>query len=347
MTTVKTQAELDKALAEHAAEIIIDSPTGVWLTITDSGSSRVEAWDSSSVEAWESSRVVAWESSRVVARGSSRVVARGSSRVVAWGSSRVEAWESSRVEARGSSRVEAWDSSSVEAWESSRVVARESSRVVAWDSSSVVARGSSRVVARGSSRVEAWESSRVEARGSSRVEAWGSSRVEARGSSRVVAWGSSSVVAWESSRVEASKYVAVHLHSQRVTMTGTGHVIDMTAVDPQTLTDWLALSGAKTVDGKLRVYKAVDAELASGQGFTYPIGEHLTDKKWRDGHECGGGLHFCPSPSQARDHFAAATRFLLCEVDPAEVRCIDASKLKAPQCWVLSEVDIHGDPVEP
>jgi site-specific DNA-cytosine methylase len=147
MTTVKTQAELDKALAEHAAEIIIDSPTGVWLTITDSGSSRVEAWGSS----------------RVVARGSSRVVARGSSRVVA------------------------------------------------------------------------------------------------RGSSRVVAWGSSRVEAWESSRVEASKYVAVHLHSQRVTMTGTGHVIDMTAVDPQTLTDWLALSGAKTVDGKLRVYKAVDA----------------------------------------------------------------------------------------
>jgi hypothetical protein len=202
MTTVKTQAELDKALAEHAAEIIIDSPTGVWLTITDSGSSRVEAWGSS----------------RVVARGSSRVVARGSSRVVA----------------RGSSRV--------------------------------VARGSSRVVARGSSRVEARESSRVEAR--------------------------------ESSRVEASKYVAVHLHSQRVTMTGTGHVIDMTAVDPQTLTDWLALSGAKTVDGKLRVYKAVDAELASGQGFTYPIGEHLTDKKWRDGHECGGGLRHIRSQRQ-------------------------------------------------
>jgi hypothetical protein len=275
MTTVKTQAELDKALAEHAAEIIIDSPTGVWLTITDSGSSRV--------------------------------VARGSSRVVAWGSSRVVAWGSSSVEARDSSRVVARDSSSVEA--------RDSSRVEAWDSSSV----------------EAWDSSRV--------EAWDSSSVEARDSSRVEAWGSSSV--------EAAKYVAVHLHSQHVTLAGNGHIIDMTAVDPQNLGDWLDLSGVKTVDGKLRVYKAVDAELASGQGFTYPIGAHLTDKKWRDDHECGGGLHFCSSPSQARDHFSGATRFLLCEVDPAEVRCIDASKLKAPQCWVLSEVDIHGDPVGP
>ena len=137
--TVTNQTQLDQALTDKVAEIVIDSPAGVWLTVRDTGSSRVEA------------------------RGSSRVVASGSSRVEASGSSRVEASGSSRVEARGSSRVVAWDSSHVVAW--------DSSRVEAWDSSRVVARGSSHVVAWDSSRVEAWDSSHVEAWDSSHVEA--------------------------------------------------------------------------------------------------------------------------------------------------------------------------------
>ena len=153
--TVKDQAALDKALADGVHEIVIDSPAGVWLTLTSSDSSSVEARGSSRVVAWGSSSVEAWDSSRVVA----------------WGSSRVVAWGSSSVEARDSSRVVAWGSSSVEARDSSSVEARDSSRVVAW--------GSSRVVAWGSSSVEAWDSSSVEARDSSSVEARDSSSVEA------------------------------------------------------------------------------------------------------------------------------------------------------------------------
>jgi len=77
--TVATQAELDQALTAKTAEIVIDSPAGVWLYIGQDG------------QAWGSSSVVAWGSSSVVARGSSSVVA----------------WDSSSVEARGSSSVEA------------------------------------------------------------------------------------------------------------------------------------------------------------------------------------------------------------------------------------------------
>mgnify|MGYP000219832752 FL=1 len=106
-TTVTTQTELDAALDAKEDLIYIESPSGVWLTVTKTDSSSVEAWGSS----------------RVVARGSSRVVARDSSRVVARESSSVVARDSSSVVARESSRVEARDSSSVEAWESSRVVA--------------------------------------------------------------------------------------------------------------------------------------------------------------------------------------------------------------------------------
>ena len=74
VTTVTTQAELDAALAAKATEIVINSPAGVWLTV-------------SQTPADASGR----PSSHVVARGSSHVVARESSHVVAWGSSHVEA----------------------------------------------------------------------------------------------------------------------------------------------------------------------------------------------------------------------------------------------------------------
>jgi hypothetical protein len=137
--TVRTQAKLDAALAAGEATIDIESPAGVWLTLTNTESSHVEARESSHVEAWGSSHVVAWGSSHVVARESSHVEARESSHVVAWGSSHVAAW--------GSSHVVAWGSSHVAAWESSHVEARESSHVAAWGSSHVVARGSSHVVA--------------------------------------------------------------------------------------------------------------------------------------------------------------------------------------------------------
>lgn len=165
------------------------------------------------------------------------------------------------------------------------------------------------------------------------------------------AYDTASVRAYGSASVEAAKYVAVHLFSQRVTLTGAGHIIDMTAVDPQRTGDWLDLSGAEVTHGpaaadtKVRVYKAVDVDLMSERKGHYPIGEHVTDAKWRDDHDCGGGLHFSPTPGQAHDHFRQATRYLACDVLLDEVRCIDATKLKARQCWVVAEIDIHGRPV--
>ncbi len=99
----------------------------------------------------------------------------------------------------------------------------------------------------GSSRVVAWESSHVEAWGSSHVEAWESSHVEAWGSSHVEARESSSVEARESSSVEAGRFTAVHLWSQRVTLTGEGHIIDMTAVDLTEVKTWHAYIGADSL----------------------------------------------------------------------------------------------------
>ena len=66
-------------------------------------------------------------------------------------------------------------------------------------------------------------------------------------SSHVVAWDSSHVVAWDSSHVVAGRWTAVHLWSQHVTLTGSGHVIDMTAVDLTDVDTWRAYTGSDRV----------------------------------------------------------------------------------------------------
>ena len=205
--------------------------------------------------------------------------------------------------------------------------------------------GSSRVVAGGSSQIEAWDSSRVVAGDSSRVMARDSSQIEAWGSSQIEAWGSSRVVAGDSSRVEAGAYVAIHLWSQRVSLSG-GVVIDMAGLDLTDAEQWCGYVGAKRHgDASILLFKAVDVELRSGLGFEYPIGATVEAPDWRASHACGEGLHFSPSPALARTYFTSATRFLQVSVLLADLCPIDASKAKARSCTVLREVDLWGDPL--
>jgi hypothetical protein len=120
---VRTQAELDKAIADKVDWIEIRSPAGVWLEVVKSDSSTVRACDSSTVRACGSSTVRAYDWSTVTAYGSSTVRAYGSSTVRAYGSSTVTAYDSSTVRAYGSSTVRAYGSSTVTAYDSSTVTA--------------------------------------------------------------------------------------------------------------------------------------------------------------------------------------------------------------------------------
>lgn len=147
---VTTQQELDAALAREdltysSDEIIIDSPRGVWLELSDSkgldvwacGSSSVYAFesasvwahdsasvwvcDSATVRAYDSARVRACESSTVKAHGSTIVWAGGSATVEACDLATVEAHSSAIVKASGSATVEAYGSSTVDAYDSATV----------------------------------------------------------------------------------------------------------------------------------------------------------------------------------------------------------------------------------
>jgi hypothetical protein len=197
-------------------------------------------------------------------------------------------------------------------------------------------------------------SSHVEAWGSSHVEARGSSHVVARGSSHVVAWGSSHVVAWESSHVEASRHVAVHLHSQRVTLSG-GVVIDLTALDLSDPQQWCDYHGVTVADGVATVYKATDDNYQTGHQFhdqptSYAPGSTPAAADWQATPYCGNGLHFGPTPGHAQAYRRDATRYLQVGVRLEEmVPIVDSgsvAKCKAPRVVTpCVEVDRYGKPL--
>ncbi|OKI47261.1 DUF7666 domain-containing protein, partial [Micromonospora sp. CB01531] len=190
-------------------------------------------------------------------------------------------------------------------------------------------------------------SATVEASGSATVEASGSATVRASGSATVRASGTSSVHAHHDATVTAGSHVAVHLHSGQATVTG-GVVIDITQLDLSTAAVWCDHHGIPVTDGKAVLYKALGDDLTAGQDYgkptVYAIGETVTCDDWADNADCGGGLHFSPTPHMASQYASSATRWLAVEVDVATLRPIDGGtpKAKAPGCRVLREVDAFG-----
>ena len=176
------------------------------------------------------------------------------------------------------------------------------------------------------------------------VSAFDSASVSAFGSASVRAFDSASVSAFGSASVRATPYVAVHLHSSPATVHG-GVLIDVTALDLTALQQWIDYTGTDT-DGPDHVllYKAVGDNLTSERGFAYPIGESVEASDWVDSSECGGGLHFSPTPVQALSYYEGATRFLRCRVARADLRPIPGgtAKAKARRAIVVAEVDVHG-----
>jgi len=352
--TVTTQVELDAALATAAADptgwhdIDVRPPAGVWLELsTVPGSASVSAFGSASVRAYGSASVRAY--------GSASVHASGSASVRAFGSASVRAYDSASVRASGSASVRAFDSASVRASGSASVRAYDSASVRAYDSASVHASGSASVRASGSASVHAFGSASVHAYGSASVRAFGSARVcgfdsasvsasdsasvHAFGSASVSAYDSASVSAYDSASVHASKYVAVHLHNKRVTVTG-GVLIDVTDVDETDVQQWIDYTGADTEGDNVVLYKAVNAALKSERGFPYPVGETVECPDWTDTNDCGGGLHLSPHAHQAHYYYESATRFLRCLVHRDDLRPIPGSvaKAKARRVTVVEEV---------
>jgi hypothetical protein len=207
---------------------------------------------------------------------------------------------------------------------------------------------SSTVTACDSSTVRACDSSTVTAYDSSTVTACDSSTVTACDSSTVRACDSSTVTACDSSTVRASSHVAIHLHSSTVIPEG-GVVIDHTKVDLTDLKTWCEYQGIE-VDGKTAyLYKAVDDNWTTEKGFDYSPGSTPVAPDFNRRNECGGGLHFGPTPAHALAYNPRATRFVRVGVALSDLVPITGSTAKAKAKKVTDpcvEVDIHMRPVE-
>ena len=182
---------------------------------------------------------------------------------------------------------------------------------------------------------------------SATVTAYGSSTVRASGSATVTAWGSATVRAYGSATVRATPWVAIHLHSACATVTG-GHIIDVAALDLTDPATWCAYHGVPITDGVATLCKAVNDTWTTDRGVDYSPGSLPEAADWRDNHECGGGLHFSPTPAQARDYYREATRYVAVGVRLDELSPILGSTPKAKARRVVvacREVTIDGTEV--
>jgi hypothetical protein len=171
--------------------------------------------------------------------------------------------------------------------------------------------------------------------------------VTASGSATVTAYGSATVTAYDSATVRASPKTAVHLHSGYAKVKG-GVLIDHTA-DLSDPIDWCEYHGVKvTKAGIATLFKAVTDAWTTPRGFDYSPGAKPKAPDWTTDNNCGGGLHFSPSPTQALAYHEEATRFVAVGVKVADLRPIPGGTAKAKAPSVVRaciEVDIDGKPV--
>ena len=183
---------------------------------------------------------------------------------------------------------------------------------------------------------------------SATVTAYGSATVTAYDSATVRAYGASSVRPYAGATVVASKHSTIIVRAQdraEVAIDG-GHIVELPAIT--TAEEWCEFYGVVVVDGVATLFKAVRDDYRSGRGFLYAPGSTPEAPDWDGGkEECGGGLHFCGSPHEAKGFDYGATRFMACPVRLSDIAVHqDADyphKVKARGCCApVYECDADG-----
>ena len=248
--------------------------------------------------------------------------------------------DSATVRAYGSATVRAYGSATVTAYGSATVTASGSATVRAYDSATVTAYGSATVRAYGSATVRAYDSATVRAYDSATVTAYDSATVRA--------YDSATVRAYDSATVTAGSHTAVHLHSGHARIEG-GVVIDHLAVNETDPHVWCDYHGVQVEDGIATVYKAVNDQWTTYRGVDYSPGALPSCIDFAPTNECGGGLHFGPTPGHALAYHSGATKFVAVGVRVDELVPItgDTAKCKVPRVVrACVEVDELGRLIE-
>jgi hypothetical protein len=160
-------------------------------------------------------------------------------------------------------------------------------------------------------------------------------------------------MAYGSSQVMATKYVAITIDSTYNGKLTGGTQIKIPPI--KTAEDWLDYYGVPVTDGVAILYKAVDEDYSTDNArdfsISYKPGEKPSAPDWDGGmNECGGGLHFCPTPGHTIRFNGDAKHFIACPVKVSEIvvhfPAQYPDKVKAPRvvepCY---EVDINGNKI--
>ncbi len=397
----QSQAELDKALADGVADLRIEHPLGIYLTIADDpgfwltlrGNTRAELWGNASADLreharaplrentratlWGNASATLWENARATLRENTRATLWGNASATLWGNASADLRENARATLRENARAVLWGNASAELWGNTRATLRENTSATLWGNASADLRENARATLRenaraelwgnasatlwGNASAELWGNTRAVLWGNSHAELWGNASADLRENARAplrentsaTLWGNSSATRWGNASAELSRFTVAWLRSPWAKATGTGHVIDMTAVDLGDPALWADFHGVKVVDGIATVYKALKDHYGTdrlGWEGKYAPGETPEAPDWRDDASCGGGLHFSPTPRQASEYLEDATRWVKVGVELATLRPIldgGTPKCEAPKVVVpCVEVDINGEPVE-
>jgi hypothetical protein len=113
---------------------------------------------------------------------------------------------------------------------------------------------------------------------------------------------------------------------------------------PPDVATWCITHGVEpNDDGTVTLVKAVQDDFMSGYGGLYEPDSIVIDDSFIPNGMCGGGLHFSPTPREARRWAARQTpfRYMQVKVPVLDLNIVDNgyhSKVKAPHCWVVREL---------
>lgn len=246
--------------------------------------------------------------------------------IIAEGRSVVHAMRGTTVRAAGDAIVYAHDDAAVEASGRTHVVASDEARVQGHHQASIYATHEARVSANDRCLVIARGKSVVNARNRCRIDAGDTSRVQAENQARVILSDFANVYTFNSAVIYRVAETSGEIH--------VGANTTIVVPDLSKPINWCLFYDAKSENGIVTLYKAVDLDYSTEKGraagIDYAPGSVPVAPDWDNGEsECGGGLHLCPAPIYTLDFYLYPPRFVACPVRFEDIRVFPTPKYPA------------------
>lgn len=316
--------------------------------------------DNEIISVTDKSTVYAEDKAVVHANGNITVFAKNEATVYAKGSAIVHANMNATIYAEDKVEVYANDNVNVYANNDVFVFAKNNVNVHARDAARVCAEDNTSVYCGEHSEIEAFDNAIIYARGyavikaknHAIVNAWEFVNVHAQGNVVVNANGNAIIQVADNVTVNAGKHNIINFDVDNyVGKINGGIQVEIPKI--KTAEEWCEYWGVEVKDGVAILYKGTDDDYstfcARSADIYYRPGETPRAPDWDDGKkECGGGLHFSPTPFHVFGFRCNVDHFIACPVRideivvhyPAEY----PEKVKAPRVYKpCYEVDINGN----